>query len=92
MTKYGLSDDVPEWLLRLKPGHYTLSQLEKLTGANRQTIYMRLESIGVEKKREQSDEVHWSNIYKWEGAIFYLSRNLEAKKKIVLKGRKVGAA
>lgn len=84
MVKYAMADAIPEWLMRLKAGNYSVTEIEQLTGATRTNIYMRLESIGVDKIRIRQG-AYWTNIYSWKGALHYLHRMYEDKKKIILK-------
>lgn len=85
MTKYKLSEEtIPEWLMRLPPGEYTITQIQNEAGLHRDTIYTRLEALAVDK-RWVKIENHWKNVYNWKGATFYWTRIYDKKKEKLLK-------
>ena len=81
MGRYKLSEeDIPAWLLKLQPGHYTLKQIEELIGVGRNSVFMRLEALNVEKITTFKG-ARKINVYNWKGATYYWSRIYENRTK-----------
>jgi len=85
MNKYNLAYDVPNWLTLLKPGKYTLSEVEQITGATKSNIYLRLESLEVSKHLTKCGS-YWRNVYDWKGASHYWLKDYKKKKQTLDEG------
>lgn len=82
--KYNLADQIPHWLNKLKPGHYTTGEVADATGTSKSNVYMRFESLEVTKIRELRG-AHWKNVYEWKGAKYYFFRIHENRAKKLMK-------
>lgn len=76
-TKKCSPNGVPDWLLKLKPGTYVISQIAEITGASATNIFMRFQALGVDHHKHPNDER--VNIYEWPGAEFYLTKHHEGR-------------
>lgn len=79
MAKYGLSSDtIPDWLVKLMPGKYTITEIQNISGVHRDTIYTRLEALSVDKEWVKIKN-RWKNQYNWKGASHYWAQMYQEK-------------
>lgn len=79
VTEHKISSSiVPDWLLQLPIGKWSIQQIEKRTNANRVNILVRMKVLRVDKDKMLFNK-KLINIYDWKGAEFYLKRYVEER-------------
>lgn len=85
MGRYKMSEDsVPQWLIKLPPGDYTLTEICNKTLMGRHNTYMRLEALEVEKTYKYKGALKM-NLYHWKGASYYWYRIYENRNQKIKK-------
>lgn len=76
-----VKNNVPNWLLKVPEGFYTIKDLQEITKQSRINIWIRLNSLEVSFKKVVKNEAkkYASNLYEWKGAKFYLLKQFDEK-------------
>jgi hypothetical protein len=70
---YRMAYTVPQWLYGVSPGYYTLQELSTITNASTHNIFMRFETLKVEKIKKKTGSFH-TNVYHWPGAEYFVKK------------------
>lgn len=70
---------VPDWLLNLPPGKYTIKDIMWETDQKYNNIYLRLNKLDVERIDAPNNRINF--LYIWEGAEYYIKKFLKERLK-----------
>jgi hypothetical protein len=84
MKKPNTTYKIPDWVLKLPPGEYTLNDLnKKIKEVSKITIFMKMTALNVDRiKKKPSKNEKSVFYYIWKGAKYYYSKISEEQIKL----------
>ncbi len=65
---------IPNWLIKVPAGEYTVYELMEITEEKRSNVQIRMNMLQIEKRKKIINS-RWMNVYIWQGAEYYLTRS-----------------
>lgn len=76
--KKEIKHGVPDWLVKLPKGKYTIDEIATITKQSYSNVYMRFRLLDIKSVKSKRFN-YVLNFYKWKGASYYLKKILKQK-------------